>query len=859
LDGSLLRLRDQLIISAETGGTSELGALVKDRKGNTWVLWNNTVSLVESNRLSPAPFATGLAGFVQGLCASHDGGLWVASQGQVRKWRDDKWTGESLQAPWGFNATLSAFIETRDRRLAGGVVDYGLDLIEPDGALMYFNRTNGLPSDWIRALCEDREGNLWVGTGNGLAILREGKVATVNSPDRWQGRGLLSIAAARNGALWIGTEGAGLYRVNQGEWQHFGAPEGISNLFVWAVSEDDRGRIWAGTWGAGMFVQQGNRFERPPGLEDETVPMLALLQVGPEDTWIGTEVGLIHYQGGSLERYGRNKGLIYPDVRAVVRDGEGNVWFGMLGGGLGLIRGGAVRQFRKANGLSSNFIQCLHVDQDGSLWIGTFGGGLNRLKEGRFAAIGTSQGLPNDVICSIVDDERGNFWFSSHGGLFRVNKELLNLCADGLTNSVYCLTYDKGDGLPTLECSGGFQPSGCVTPDGRLWFPTSKGLVVLDPNERNINHLPPPVVIEDLVAGGQSVLDDAADDESLRIPPGRSRFEFRYTGLSLAAPQKVKFKYRLEGLETEWVDAGVKRSAEYSFIPPGDYVFHVIACNNDGIWNETGASLAFTVLPHFWQTWWFRLLGGTLVAAGIGGGVWFDTRRRMRRKVERLEREQAVERERARIAKDIHDDLGASLTRITLLSQSARDELDDRARAVVNLDRIYGTARELTRAMDEIVWAVNPQHDTLDSLASYLSRFAQDFLGAANVSCRLDVSAQLPAWPLTAEVRHNLFLAFKEALHNAVRHAAATEVQVSLQLQTPAFILAVEDNGRGFEAAALTPPPPEPGRLTRGQGLANMRRRLAEIGGRCDVRSAPGRGTRIEFLVPVKTEPAEKD
>jgi signal transduction histidine kinase/ligand-binding sensor domain-containing protein len=861
LDGSLLRLRDQLILSSEFGGTSELGSLVKDQSGHTWVLWNNHVNLLEDNHLSPAPFTAGLTqGYVQGLCASRDGGLWVASEGRLRKWREDQWTNDSIRSPWGADAGTSTLLEMRNGRLAGGVVDYGLYLIESDGATMFFNRTNGLPSDWIRALCEDREGNLWVGTGNGLAVLREGKVATVRPPDQWQGRGLLSVTAARNGALWIGTEGAGLYCLNQGAWKQYGQAEGVSNLFVWAVSEDSQNRLWAGTWGAGLLVQRGDLFERPPGLENDLVPMLALLHVAPGDTWIGTETELIHYQEGNVERYGRNKGLIYPDVRAVVQDAEGNVWFGMLGGGLGLLKSGAVRQFRKANGLSSNFIQCLRLDQDGALWIGTFGGGLNRLKQGRFAAIGTGQGLPNDVICDIEDDGRGNFWFSSHGGIFRVSKELLNLCADGLTNSVYCLAYDKGDGLPTLECSGGFQPAGAVTPDGRLWFPTSKGLVVVDPNERNINHLPPPVVIEDLLADGQSVMDAAGDEGPLRISPGHNRFEFRYTGLSLAAPQKVKFKYRLEGLESEWVDAGSKRVAEYSFIPPGDYAFRVIACNNDGIWNETGASLSIAVLPHFWQTWWFRAFSGLLLAAALGGGVWFDTRRRMHRKLERLEREQAIERERARIAKDIHDDLGASLTRITLLSQSARSELDDRAPAATNLDHIYRTARELTRAMDEIVWAVNPQHDTLDSLASYLSRFAQDFLGAAGVSCRLDVAAQLPAWPLTAEVRHNVFLAFKEALHNAIKHAAATEVRVSLILQEPAFLLTLEDNGRGF---ALEPPKtgarPGPDRLDRGHGLANIRRRLAEIGGECEVQSTPGQGTRIRFRVPVNTRQPEKD
>jgi len=359
--------------------------------------------------------------------------------------------------------------------------------------------------------------------------------------------------------------------------------------------------------------------------------------------------------------------------------------------------------------------------------------------------------------------------------------------------------------------------------------------------------MPPPVVIEDIMLDSQSLAEDERGRVPLRIPPGRNHLEFRYTGLSLVAPEKIRFRYRMDGLESEWVEAGGKRTADYSFMPPGDYTFHVTACNNDGVWNETGATLSFTVLPHFWQSWWFRALSGCAAAVTIGGVVWLVTRRRMRRKLERLERQQAVERERARIAKDIHDDLGASLTRITLLSQSARGELDHPVQAALSLDRIYGIARELTRAMDEIVWAVNPKHDTLDSLASYLGRFAQDFLAAANVSCRLDLSSQLPAWPLMAEVRHNLFLAFKEALHNAVKHSAATEVQVSLTLQAPAFVLAVEDNGCGFAVGESSASQ----RSLRGNGLSNMQRRLAEIGGLCQIQTVPGNGTRIHFIVPV--------
>jgi signal transduction histidine kinase len=524
----------------------------------------------------------------------------------------------------------------------------------------------------------------------------------------------------------------------------------------------------------------------------------------------------------------------------------------MNGGGLGRLRDGALKQFRKHDGLSSDFLQSLKLDADGTLWIGTSGGGLNRMRHDKFAAITHTNGLADNVICHIEEDNGGYFWMSSHNGIMRVAKTELKACADGQTNWVDCLNYGKGEGLPTLECSGGMQPAGCKTSDGRLWFPTSKGLVAIDPSDVKKNQLPPPVVIEELLVDGHPLPDLQRANSPLQIPPGRHRFEFRFTGLSFTVPEKVRFKHRLEDLESDWSEPDSKRSADYSYIAPGDYTFRVMACNNDGVWSEKQAALRFTVLPLFWQTWWFRMLYLISGGAAVAATVVFAMRRRLERKLERLEQQRALERERARIAKDIHDDLGASLTRISMLSQSARSELDQ-SDAASDLDRIYDTARELTRAMDEIVWAVNPQHDTLDSLATYLGKFAQDFLAAAHIKCRLDVPMQLPTWPLTAEIRHNLFLAFKEALNNAVKHARTSEVWISLAINGMGFTLQLEDKGCGFASnAAGNGSPGDPARLSSGYGLVNMRRRLAEIGGHCEIQSTRGTGTRVALVVPVK-------
>jgi signal transduction histidine kinase len=385
-----------------------------------------------------------------------------------------------------------------------------------------------------------------------------------------------------------------------------------------------------------------------------------------------------------------------------------------------------------------------------------------------------------------------------------------------------------------------------------LWFATAKGLVAVDPAGVKLNPLPPPVRIEEMRVDDKKFADGTAAG-LLKIPPGRHHVEFEYTGLSIVAPEKVRFKCRLNGFDLEWANVGGKRVATYNYIPPGSYSFQVTACNNDGVWNESGASLAFEVLPYFWQTTWFLVVSGLATVLAASGAVWFDTRRRMRRRLERAERQRDIERERSRIAQDIHDDLGASLTRISMLSETVQSELDQPEQAAAGLNQIYKTAHELTRAMDEIVWAVNPRHDTLEGLTSYLEKFAQDLLAAAGIRCRLDMPLEFPSWRPTSNVRHNLFLAFKEALHNVVKHSAASETSIRLVTEASHFELVVEDNGRGFTPETTREHPRDnSARLSTGNGLENMARRLVEIHGSCRIQSAPGQGTKVILIVPLK-------
>jgi signal transduction histidine kinase len=407
--------------------------------------------------------------------------------------------------------------------------------------------------------------------------------------------------------------------------------------------------------------------------------------------------------------------------------------------------------------------------------------------------------------------------------------------------------------LPTLECSGNYQPSAWKSSNGRLWFATAKGVVSVDPTEPTVDYPLPTAVVEEVRVDQHELPWPPADSPDRghtsrwQITPGPHRLEFVYTGLSLSRPEQVRFRYRLEGLEHEWVDAGPQRSAHYSYLPPGDYRFVVSASLGDGRWSEAAASRSFTVLPHYSETWPFQVALGIGVIGIVAGAARYVTARRLQRKLERLELQRAIERDRGRIARDIHDDLGTGLTQITLLSELARREPAQEMEA--HLGQISDTARELTRTVDEIVWAVNPRQDTLDGLVTYSCQFAQEYLTMAGIQCRLDVPDRLPAVRLTADVRHNLFLAVKEALNNVVKHAAAREVWLRLIEDRGRITLVIEDDGRGFgtpsgdvQGAAKT---------SSGEGLENLASRLATIGGRCSISSTPGRGTRIELSVGI--------
>jgi len=667
-----------------------------------------------------------------------------------------------------------------------------------------------------------------------------------------------SVCEAADGAMWFGTSGHAFFRWHKGEFTTLTPP--LVNMAGrdGTVCPDAAGRVWLGSVLNGVWVHETNALWQPFPARGLGVVARVLFGDSRGRMWIGNEFGLSVFERGAWRPITPAEGFPPVFVAAIAEDRMGALWIGTGNGQLYRYDPDARRSVvhQPPDGSPATRFWALLADEEGVIWIGTLGGGLLRFKDGEFTRCTVRDGLPNDHVSQLQSGPGDELWLGTRAGIARVSKAELERFARGEIRSIACVTYGRFDGLPSAECSSGFQPASWRGRDGRLWFATAKGVVNVQPAEVSFNPLPPPVVIEEVLVDGEVQQPKSVGREvspCVEVGPGRHYLEIHFTGLSFTAPDKVRFKYRLTGLESDWVETGGRRLASYSFVPSGQYRFQVLACNNDGVWNETGTMLALVVRPYFWQTWWFKLAGTVLLVGGAGGTIGVLERRKARRKLERLQQQRALEQERARIAKDIHDDLGASLTRITLLSDTARGDVGDQGPAAASLDRIAHTARDLTRAMDEIVWAVNPKHDRLDSLVNYLGKFAQDFLADAGLAYRLEVPSSLPRWTVGSQTRHNLFLAFKEALHNVVKHAAAREVRVVLTLEPGSFRLAVVDNGRGLApAGADAAGVGASARLASGNGLANMAHRLEEIGGRCEVRGAPGAGTSVTFVVPVK-------
>jgi PAS domain S-box-containing protein len=509
--------------------------------------------------------------------------------------------------------TVVALAETTDGHLFAGTDGGGINRLD-HGRFTAYTTADGLSSDLINSLFEDREGNLWIGTdGGGLNRLKARDVLTYTKHDGLSHNRLTSVYQTRDKSMWLGTEGGGLNRFQNGRFRAFSMRDGLSSNLVRALLEDRSGNLWIGTDGNGLNVMKNGRIRNfgSRGLLADAV-IIALAEGQDGRIWIGTGKGLAFYKNGAFHSFARESGTAGDPIMALHVAATGDLWIATVSNGLKRLRGETVTIFNRTNGLTEEFVTAIDEDQDGTLWLGTNGGGLAQFRNGRFQKFTRKQGLFEESIGQVLDDGRGSLWISSYRGIFRVEKSQLEQLADGHTSFIQSLAYDRSDGMKSEECTGRNQPSGWRADDGKLWFPTAEGVAIIDPRHLSSVVKLPQVAIELLVADGNVIVPRAA---AIQLPPGTQQLELHYSGLSFLAPQKVTYRYKLDGLDNQWIEAGTRTVAYYTKLAPGTYKFEVASRINAGSWSETPALFAFSVEPRFYQTELFFCVCSFLVLA----------------------------------------------------------------------------------------------------------------------------------------------------------------------------------------------------------------------------------------------------
>jgi signal transduction histidine kinase len=528
-------------------------------------------------------------------------------------------------------------------------------------------------------------------------------------------------------------------------------------------------------------------------------------------------------------------------------DSSGVLWIGGYGG-VSRWKDGAFRSLTRAKGLWSDQVITLQGDERGVIWIGTLDGGLTRLEGGRLTRYTLKDGLYDDVVTQILADSRGFLWIGGPRGISRVSRTELDAFAEGRSTSITSTPFGPIDPRRPFECNGGFQPAGFRARDGTLWFATSDGVAVVDPAIVPLNPTRPPLVIESCLLDRESVDCRAG----LRIEPHREVVEIAYTGLSFVSPEQMRFRYKLQGLDRDWVEAGARRTAYYAHLPPGSYTFTVMGANSDGIWNQTGASLAITVVPPFWRTWWFTGLVGLTVIGVAGGVVWGVSTYRVAQLRRTGELQEAFARqlitsqeaERARIAGELHDSLGQHLVIIRNWSHLGAQQLDPQAPAREELDLITTTASQAIAEVREIAYNLGPYHLERIGLAGTLTDMVRRVAEATSISVTTDVDRYDGA--LARDTEMNLYRIAQEALNNVMKHAQATTLHVALTQEAARVRLTIVDDGVGFapDAAARTRTGVGPG-----FGLTSIGERVRLLRGRLTIRSTPGQGTTVDVAL----------
>lgn len=762
-----------------------------------------------------------------------------------------------------------------------------LYIFKKNGEISVFDHHDGLPDAFIEQILEDRRGNIWIAVGKfgqgGLLKFENGKLRVFGKEDGFEGIGVLGLAEDGEG-IWAATADNGLMRLSEQIITSLTREKnGLTTDNIYPLYEDAEGGIWAGAWRFGSEQTGGvDKFENgffrnfaTKGQITSLVPT-ALFKDREGNLWIGAYDGVTKFKDGKFTQYTKENGFLHDEVSAITQTSDGTLWFG-TGHGLTKLQNEKFTDFWLEDGLPHSDLRVLHEardgtlwigtraglgsykdgkltkhsefpaiqirsiyeDADGTLWFGTYDAGIFRLRNGEFKAITIKDGLSDQGAFQILEDDFGRFWVSSNRGIYRVNRHELNDFADGKIQNITSVAYGIKDGMADAECNGGRSPAGFKSrKDGTLWFPTQKGIVVVNPKALPINTQPPNVVIESCLLDGKET-----SCTGIKILPENESLEINYTGLSFNKPEQIKFKYRLEGLDENWVDAGTRRRAFFTHLPPGEYSFRVSAANVDGVWNETGASLKITVKPPFYRTYWFLSLS-VLACAGILFYIYS-------RRIKSLEQQRAAqeefsrqllesqEQERQRIAAELHDSLGQDLLVIkNWASIGLRNPAD--AKTEKQFGEISETVSAAIDEVRDIAYNLRPYQLDRLGLTKAIESMLERVFDSSGINFTTQIDNLEGFFPKDVEIA--FYRIVQEAVNNIVKHSGASEAGVSVRRIGDELRLLIWDNGKGFDQ-----------NLTSSQhggfGLTGMNERARILGGKIEVNSIKDEGTTISFSI----------
>jgi signal transduction histidine kinase/ligand-binding sensor domain-containing protein len=824
-----------------------------DRKGNLWLGEATGLRRWETGPPQFYPLRGTEANGVRSLAEDDNGQLLIAVRSGIKRLVNGK-LEPAFAASGSAQFGAKRLLRDRDGGLWIGTQFGGLAHVHQartDG----FSLSDGLSGENVSALFEDREGNIWVATATGLDRFRDFAAATF-SANQGLSNATGPVLATRDGSIWFITND-GLDRLDHGRltlYREHAAPtrpgvrqivgSGLPDHGVTSLFSDDRGRIWVVTLG-GFGHLENDRF-----VPETAVPkgnIFSITQDAQRNLWLAhQDLGLLQLAGDSTYQqipWAKLGGL----VKTVAADlSRGGLWLGYLQtGGIAYFRDGQIRAtYRASDGVSEGVVSDFLFDRDDTLWAATEGG-LSRLKNGRAATLTSKNGLPCDSIHWLREDDGHALWLHMPCGLVRVDRAELDAWAADSKRTVKDTVFDSADGVSSYAVVGFYTPRASVSPDGKLWFYSRDGLSMIDPRHLPFNALPPPVRVEQITADGTIHPLTSEANNPLHLPARVRDLEIDYTALSLVAPEKMKFRYQLEGYDRDWQDAGNRRQAFYTNLPPRNYRFRVRASNNSGVWNDAGAFLDFAIAPAYYQTGWFQAL--CVAAVIVLLAACYQLRLQYLKRQFDMRMEERVG-ERTRIARDFHDTLLQSFQGVLLKLQAVGYLFPDRAdEAPKTLAGVIEEARQAIIEGRDAVQGLRSSTVIANDLAKAIGQLGEQLIadqkGQPCPECRVEVQGK--SRDLLPLVRDEVYRIAGEAVRNAFRHSRAGRIEVEIRYDQRELLLRVRDNGKGIDAKTL-----EAGGRAGHHGLPGMQERAKLAGGKLAVWSEPDSGTEIELTIP---------